>query len=75
MTQVARQVGTWWAVATTWAVRGVRRWVSQTIRRGLRPPGMRQVSWGSSASTVSTPHQDGPEPVALGGRGGGLPPR
>lgn len=46
---------TWRAVATTCAVKGVRRRVSHTTRRGSLQPGRRQVGDGSSASTVPTP--------------------
>ena len=45
------------ASATSFAVSGVRRLPSITMRTGLRPPspGNRQVSCGSSATTVPTP--------------------
>ena len=43
------------AVRTIRLSSGVRRLVSQMIRTGSRPPGMRQVSRGSSESTVPTP--------------------
>ena len=49
------RVGTWDAVATTWAVRGVRRAESHTTRTGFLLLGRRQVSKGSSDSTVPTP--------------------
>ena len=49
------RVGMRAAVWTTTALRGVRRWVSQMTRRGFRPPSVRQVSRGSSPSTVPTP--------------------
>ena len=48
-------MGTSGAVATTFAVRGVRRPVSQMMRTGFLPSSMRQVSIGSSVSTVPTP--------------------
>ena len=43
------------AVRTIWLARGVRRWVSQMMRTGFLQPLMRQLSMGSSASTVPTP--------------------
>ena len=53
--QVARMVGTSRAVRTIRLSSGVRRWVSQMTRDGVSPPSIRQVSRGSSASTVPTP--------------------
>ena len=48
-------VGTASAVRMIWEERGILRSVSQMIRTGSLPPSMRQVSRGSSASTVPIP--------------------
>ena len=44
------------AVRTSCELIGVRSLPSQTMRTGFRPPSIRQVRAGSSASTVPTPH-------------------
>ena len=48
-------VGTWRAEQMIRLPSGVRAWLSQMMRTGSRPSGRRQVSSGSSASTVPTP--------------------
>ena len=46
---------TWGAVMITFDVSGVLRWVSQMIRAGFLPSGIRQVNCGSSARMVPSP--------------------
>ena len=55
---MAKTVGICFAVATTCAVSGVRRLVSQIIRMGFLLSFMRHVSSGLSANTVPNGHVD-----------------